>query len=84
MRKPTRWRQIFFCGCSNCNLEAWYDGGQALQVELLNTRMQSMGLEPVTGPQSLEIQDESNRQFLDDIRHAYTIAFWLLLGQFAI
>jgi hypothetical protein len=41
-----------------------------LQVELLNTRMQSMGLEPVTGPQSLEIllQDESNRQFLDDIR----------------
>jgi hypothetical protein len=44
-------------------------------VELLNTRMQSMGLEPVTGPQSLEIQDESNRQFLDDIRHAYTIAF---------
>jgi hypothetical protein len=53
-----------------------------LQVELLNTRMQSMGLEPVTGPQSLEIllQDESNRQFLDDIRHAYMIAFWLLLG----
>ncbi|CAK9270323.1 unnamed protein product [Sphagnum jensenii] len=43
---------------------------RALQVELLNTRMQSMGLEPVTGPQSLEIllQDESNRQFLDDIR----------------
>ncbi|CAK9268859.1 unnamed protein product [Sphagnum jensenii] len=28
---------------------------RALQVELLNTRMQSMGLEPVTGPQSLEI-----------------------------
>ncbi|KAH8967205.1 hypothetical protein BDL97_03G066500 [Sphagnum fallax] len=43
---------------------------RALQVELLNTRMQRMGLEPVTGPQSLEIllQDESNRQFLDDIR----------------
>ncbi|BBN17879.1 hypothetical protein Mp_7g17660 [Marchantia polymorpha subsp. ruderalis] len=43
---------------------------RALQVELLNTRMQSMGLEPVTGPQSLEtlLQDESHRQFLDDIR----------------
>lgn len=39
-------------------------------MELLNTRMQSMGLEPVTGPQSLEtlLQDESHRQFLDDIR----------------
>lgn len=43
---------------------------QALQVELLNQRMRSMGLEPVNGPQCLEVllQDESHREFLADIR----------------
>ncbi|CAM6106879.1 unnamed protein product [Calypogeia fissa] len=43
---------------------------RALQVELLNSRLRSMGKEPVTGPQSLEtlLEDESHRQFLDDVR----------------
>lgn len=43
---------------------------QALQVELLNLRMHNMGLETVSGPQSLEIllEDESHREFLADIR----------------
>nr|PNR57756.1 hypothetical protein PHYPA_004750 [Physcomitrium patens] len=43
---------------------------RALQVELLNLRMHNMGLETVSGPQSLEIllEDESHREFLADIR----------------
>ncbi|KAG0590351.1 hypothetical protein M758_1G087500 [Ceratodon purpureus] len=43
---------------------------RALQVELLNQRMRTMGLDPVNGPQSLEVllQDESHREFLADIR----------------
>ncbi|KAL2614181.1 hypothetical protein R1flu_025873 [Riccia fluitans] len=52
-------------------LQNMYDSlHQALQVELLNARMKSMGREPVTGQQSLEtlLQDESHRQFLDEIR----------------
>ena len=50
---------------------------QALQVELLNLRMRNMGLEPVTGPESLEVllQDESHQEFLADIRFVFLASF---------
>lgn len=49
---------------------------QALQLELLNSRMRNMGLEPVTGPQSLEVllQDESHQEFLADIRLVFLVS----------
>lgn len=55
---------------------------QALQVELLNSRMRSMGLEPVSGPQSLEVllQDESHREFLADIR----LVFFADIGGYVV
>ncbi|KAG0618575.1 hypothetical protein M758_4G074800 [Ceratodon purpureus] len=43
---------------------------RTLQLELLNSRMRNVGLEPVTGPQSMDVllQDESHQEFLADIR----------------
>jgi hypothetical protein len=50
---------------------------QALQVELLNSRMRNIGLEPVIGPQSLEVllQDESHQELLADIRFVFLASF---------
>ena len=48
-----------------------------MQLELLNSRMRNVGLEPVTGPQSMDVllQDESHQEFLADIRLVLLASF---------